>query len=193
MMAVATLMATMSANAQHREGDNTLQPRVGITMSTLTDAEGSKMKINMAGGLELEHFFTEEFSVAGGALFTKQGTKFDDGTKLNIFYCVIPLTANYYVLPGLAVKAGVQPGYRMKSNVETDEGKIDIDRFLGVLFDEGDIKMPKFDLSIPIGLSYEYSGVTLDVRYNLGLTKVLTGTGESVRNQVIAMTLGYKF
>ncbi len=53
--------------------------------------------------------------------------------------------------------------------------------------------MPKFDISIPIGLSYEYSGVTLDVRYNLGLTKVLTGTGESVRNQIIAMTLGYKF
>ena len=32
LMVVAAMMATMSATAQHREGDITIQPRVGISM-----------------------------------------------------------------------------------------------------------------------------------------------------------------
>jgi hypothetical protein len=44
VMAVAAMMATVSATAQHREGDNTIQPRVGISMSTLTNWDDAKMK-----------------------------------------------------------------------------------------------------------------------------------------------------
>jgi hypothetical protein len=54
-------------------------------------------------------------------------------------------------------------------------------------FDE----MTKFDLSIPVGLSYEISRVTLDARYNIGLLKVIKG--ESIRNKAFVFTIGYKF
>ena len=53
--------------------------------------------------------------------------------------------------------------------------------------------MSTFDLAFPLGLSYEYSGVTLDSRYNWSVVKLITGIDESVRNQVFAITLGYKF
>jgi hypothetical protein len=191
LMAVAAMMATMSVSAQHREGDNVIQPRVGVTFSTLTDTEDAKMKVNLAYGVEFEYFVTEEFSVAGGALFTDQGTKFDNG-KLDLYYALLPITANYYVLPGLAVKAGLQPAFRVKARAEIDGVKIDYDRMAEMIYQDVDVKMNKFDLSLPIGLSYEFNGITLDARYNFGITELFRNVDDHVRNQVIAVTLGYK-
>ena len=181
--------------SDYEEGDNTIQPRIGITMSSLTNMDDSKMKVNLTYGVEFEHFFTDQFSVAGGIIFTDQGTKFKSDLgdySLNLYYSTFPLTANYYVLPGLAVKAGLQPAIRVKARMEMDGTKIDLDRMLDIFLDDDDYKMNKFDLSIPFGLSYEYSGVTLDARYNLGVTKLFSGLDESVRNNVIVVTLGYK-
>jgi opacity protein-like surface antigen len=53
--------------------------------------------------------------------------------------------------------------------------------------------MNKFDLAIPVGLSYEYNHITLDARYNIGITKLFSDSDDTVRNQVVAVTLGYKF
>jgi hypothetical protein len=53
--------------------------------------------------------------------------------------------------------------------------------------------MPKFELEIPVGLSYEYNGITLDARYNFGLTKLITGIDDAIYQRMIVVTLGYKF
>ena len=191
-MVVAAMMATVGANAQHREGDYSIQPRIGVTFSTLTNTDDAKMKLNLAYGVEFEHYITEQFSVAGGLLFTNQGTKFNDDSALNNYYCAVPLTANYYVLPGLALKAGLQPAFRVKTNMKANGQTYDIDKVMEYLFEDTDVKMNKFDLSIPVGLSYEYNGITLDARYNFGVTKLFSGIDDAVRNQVITITLGYK-
>ena len=193
VMAVAAMMATVSATAQHREGDNTIQPRVGISMSTLTNWDDAKMKVNLAYGVEFEHFFTDDFSAAAGLLFTNQGAKFEDEDQIKLHYVAFPITANYYVLPGLAVKAGVQPAYRVKSQVKNSDVTVDFDRFMEGLFIGNDLSMPKFELAIPMGLSYEYNGITLDARYNFGLTKLITGIDDAIYQRVIVVTLGYKF
>lgn len=193
VMAVAAMMATVSATAQHREGDNTIQPRVGISMSTLTNWDDAKMKVNLAYGIEFEHFFTEDFSAAAGLLFTNQGAKLENDVKMHLYYAAFPITANYYVLPGLAVKAGVQPAYRVKSQVKNSDVTVDFDRFMEGLFIGNDLSMPKFELAIPMGLSYEYNGITLDARYNFGLTKLITGIDDAICQRVIVVTLGYKF
>ena len=193
VMAVAAMMAMVSATAQHREGDNTIQPRVGISMSTLTNWDDAKMKMNLAYGIEFEHFFTEDFSAAAGLLFTNQGAKLENDVKMHLYYAAFPITANYYVLPGLAVKAGVQPAYRVKSQVKNSDVTVDFDRFMEGLFIGNDLSMPKFELAIPMGLSYEYNGITLDARYNFGLTKLITGIDDAIYQRVIVVTLGYKF
>ena len=136
---------------------------------------------------------TDEFSVAAGVLFTDQGAKLDDDVTMNIYYGHLPVTLNYYVLPGLAVKAGIQPGFRVKANVNEDGTKIDFDKFLATLYPGEDVKMSTFDLAFPVGLSYEYCGVTLDARYNWSVLKLIKGVDETVRNQVFVVTLGYKF
>ena len=193
VMAVAALMVTLRVSAQHEEGDLTIQPRVGVTMSNITNTDGAKMKLNVTYGVEFEHFFTDEFSVAAGVLFTDQGAKLDDDVTMNIYYGHLPVTLNYYVLPGLAVKAGIQPGFRVKANVNEDGTKIDFDKFLATLYPGEDVKMSTFDLAFPVGLSYEYSRITLDARYNWSVLKLIKGVDKTVRNSFFAVTLGYKF
>ena len=193
VMAVAALMVTLRVSAQHEEGDLTIQPRVGVTMSNITNTDGAKMKLNVTFGVEFEHFFTDEFSVAAGVLFTDQGAKLDDDVTMNIYYGHLPVTLNYYVLPGLAVKAGIQPGFRVKAKVNEDGTKIDFDKFLATLYPGEDVKMSTFDLAFPVGLSYEYSRVTLDARYNWSVLKLIKGIDKTVRNSFFAVTLGYKF
>ena len=193
VMAVAALMVTLRVSAQHEEGDLTIQPRVGVTMSNITNTDGAKMKLNVTYGVEFEHFFTDEFSVAAGVLFTDQGAKLDDDVTMNIYYGHLPVTLNYYVLPGLAVKAGIQPGFRVKANVNEDGTKIDFDKFLATLYPGEDVKMSTFDLAFPVGLSYEYSRVTIDARYNWSVLKLIKGVDKTVRNSFFAVTLGYKF
>ena len=76
--------------------------------------------------------------------------------------------------------------------MKSDGKKYDMDRIIDFLFEGTDVKMNKFDLSVPVGLSYEYQGVTLDARYNIGLTNIFSGVDESMHNQVVVVTLGYK-
>lgn len=47
-----------------------------------------------------------------------------------------------------------------------------------------------FELSIPVGLSYEISDFVIDARYNFGVTKVAEGDS---KNSVFQFTVGYKF
>jgi hypothetical protein len=95
----------------------------------------------------------------------------------NLDYLNIPVLFNYYIVPGLAVKAGVQPGFlaRAKHN-------------------DTDIKdlYKKFDFAIPLGLSYEFSDFVIDARYNLSLSKLPDVGDAKAYNSVIMLTLGYK-
>lgn len=81
--------------------------------------------------------------------------------------------ANVYVVKGLAVKLGIQPGFVVD--------KDDADH------------METFDFSIPVGLSHEYQNVVLDARYNWGLTKIYDVDKLDSKNSVFQITLGYKF
>ena len=199
---VALMAVTLSAQAQHEEGDVTIQPRVGITISNITD--GDKSKINLAYGVDFERFFTDQFSASLGVMFTNQGCKYDiysadgagnvsDEMKLDIYYGTLPIMANYYVLPGLALKAGIQPAFRVKAKIKYKGEKVDFDNYIDTMFPGEGNKLNTFDLSIPVGFSYEFKGITFDARYNIGLTKLVSNTDESIYNKVFIMTLGYKF
>lgn len=208
---VALIAVTLSAQAQHEEGDVTIQPRVGITISNITN--GDKSKTNFAYGVDFERFFTDKFSVSLGLMFTNQGCKYEIfkdvdkeyhinqpssssqliDYKINIYYGTLPIMANYYVLPGLALKAGIQPAYRVKANIDADGTKLDLDKTIDMLYAGEGNKLNSFDLSIPVGLSYEFAGITADVRYNFGVTKLISNADKSIFNKVFMVTLGYKF
>ncbi|MBP5771419.1 MAG: PorT family protein [Bacteroidaceae bacterium] len=196
LMAAAAMMAAMSIHAQHEEGDYTLQPRVGISLSNFRGDADAKMKVNLTFGLDAEYFLTDQFSLGVGLLFINQGAKYHYETEnytMDIYYAALPITANYYLLPGLSVKAGIQPAWRANTKIKARGETLDFDKALMFLFQDDDVKANRLDVAIPIGLSYEFKGVTLDARYNLGLVKVFHGLDDSIHHNTLIVTLGYKF
>jgi hypothetical protein len=96
-------------------------------------------------------------------------------------YINIPIMANVYLAPGLAVKLGVQPGFNVNDKEEMT--------VVGVK-EKQNADLKTFDFAIPVGLSYEFSNIVIDARYNWGLTKVAENSDS--KNSVFQITLGYK-
>ena len=98
----------------------------------------------------------------------------------NLDYINVPVLANVYVAPGLALKAGPQIGFMTRAKCGD--------------FDFKDI-YKTVDFSIPVGASYEISDFVIDFRYNIGVTNIFKNDGDddgSVRNSVVMLTVGYK-
>jgi len=154
----------------------------------MTKMDDTKILVGMAGGIEAEYVVANKFSVALGALYSKQGCAFDtdiDYAHYSMDYLNIPIVANYYIIPGLAIKAGIQPSFLMGAKYKIKEDGYS---------DSRDIKdnCKTFDLAIPLGASYEYKNFVFDARYNLSVLKVNKGGDDKIRNSVIQFTLGYK-
>ena len=163
----AMVLSSVGAFAQQAAGTTTIQPKVGLNVSTIADGD---WKAGFAAGAELQYQATDKVGIAVGALYSAQGTKSDHVTWTP-GYINVPVTLNYYVAQGLALKAGLQPGFMV--NKDDAEG------------------IKTFDLSVPVGLSYEYSNLVFDARYNIGVTKIADNVDHY--NNVIQITVGYKF
>ena len=190
MIAVMAIVA-MTASAQNTLRDNgafTLQPKVGLALGNfsgdyvkpLGSNDDPKMRVGFIAGVEGEYYIADWFGAALGLNYAQQGWKVDDvAAKLD--YLNVPLTADFYVAPGLALKTGVQLGFLMNAK----SGDTDMKDLCN-----------KTNFSIPIGVSYEISNFMLDIRYNVALSKVNKydgGHGEKSRSDLIQFTLGYKF
>jgi len=194
MMMAAFMVVTLTANAQFTPGTWSVQPKGGLGLSTLTDFSDSKITLaGMIGG-EMEYQVANQFSVAGGLNFSLQGCDYKDydgrsDSRIDLGYINIPIVANFYVWKGLAIKAGIQPGFMVYANEYYKKGNVKTDIDVKDNFET-------FDLSIPIGVSYEFSRVVIDARYFLGVTKVNKGSVYSnvkSHNSVFMITGGYKF
>ena len=172
-------------NAQQVQGDFTIQPKVGLNIvSWRGDSYQQDSYARLSFGVEGQYAVTDKFGISAGLMYSQQGNNSmvynlqpANGNmyryKFKMDYLNIPILANYYLFKGLAVKAGIQPGFKIHDNISSS-------------------MTPKsFDLSIPVGLSYEYKNICLDARYNYGLTDVLKGYDQ--KNSVFQFTLGYKF
>lgn len=187
------MMFSLVTYAQHEVGTLTVQPKVGLNVATLTGGDDDP-RLGLAIGAEFEYQITKLFSLSAGALYSMQGSKGDDtstGSKIRntikLDYINMPILANIYVIKGLAVKFGIQPGFNISSEAKATQGGTSISANLSELgFD-----VKTFDFSIPVGLSYEFNNFVIDGRYNIGVTKVIDGY--TPKNSVFQFTVGYKF
>lgn len=187
-LTAAMMLASVATFAQNAVGQITIQPKVGLNIANVTDADDADARIGLAAGAEFEYGVTDMIGVSAGLVYSMQGYKISEGnydTTVKLDYLNVPILANVYVAPGLAVKLGVQPGFKLSSKVKY-EGSVG--SFEGDSDDDG---VKGFDLAIPVGVSYQYQNIVLDARYNWGVTKV-SDDGDS-KNSVFQITLGYKF
>lgn len=225
MMIAVMAVACLTASAQNEVGQFTLQPKVGMNIVNLTGAnyptvgtstQNSSFMVDFALGVEAEYGLAKNFSVAAGIMYSRQGCDFGeykvdtgyssggwDKNQRKLGYLNIPIVANFYFAKGFAIKAGIQPGFLLSANAK-------LDGIGNTQSEDLDIKdaCSTFDLSIPLGLSYETDNIVIDARYNLGLTKVnkskediqklnlinlFNRDYDDCKNSVIQFTLGYKF
>ena len=196
MMIAALMLATMSANAQGMF----VKPMVGGTLATITGdyTDNTKFKLGLVAGAEFGYMVAPQFGITAGALVSMQGAGYKDTDHIKDYtatttYLNIPVLANYYIIPGLAVKAGIQPGFLLSAKTKGSEkisGSWEDYEYTGT---DG---YKKLDISIPLGLSYEFSDFVIDARYNLGISNIVDDIVENSnytnKNSVIMLTVGYK-
>jgi hypothetical protein len=117
-------------------------------------------------------------------LFSQQGSKFKfDGGNVdgNFDYINIPVILKLYTIAGINLQVGPQFGFLTRAEIDGTNVK---DSF------------KNSDLSLGLGLGWDLPfGLTIDARYNLGLSKIdeADPAFDAVKNQVIQLSVGYKF
>ena len=190
-MALMVFIATTASFAQWSVGSITVQPKIGINGANITDADNSDSRIGLVLGGEFEYRVSPIFSLSAGALYSMQGCKGtaedDDGNtgdvSLKLDYINVPILANVYVVKGLAIKLGIQPGFNVRHKASATVSGVNVTTNLPGI--------KSVDFSIPIGVSYEFNRFVIDGRYNLGVTKLIDGADS--KHSVFQFTFGYKF
>ncbi len=195
---LVALVASVSTFAQVEKGTFTLQPMVGIDVTSLSGDGGSvskvkngtytyKSKVGFVGGVEGAYQFSDRFGLSVGVLYAMGGSKIDftydgksvddiDGmsndSKISVSSLNVPVLVNFYVWKGLAIKAGIQPQFLLSAKMKA---KLDFDG--ESLYDiDRDVKddCNSVSLAVPVGASYDFPfGLTVDARYNIGVTNVI--------------------
>ena len=219
MMIAAMMVATLSASAQNEVGQITLKPTVGLNIATMTKGTNTKVRPGFIAGVEGEYGVSEKFGLTAGVFYSQQGVKgkdvnvgeyfldsdydiiggweFDGDITVKLDYINVPIMAQYYLIPGLAVKAGAQFGFNVLKKAYLKgtayQGSVQGGNVRSLdetrsLNGEG---IKSFQFAVPVGLSYEYKSFVLDARYNIYATKAFKDADS--RHSVFSVTLGYKF
>ena len=191
LIVAAVILASATAFAQHEAGEFTVQPRIGFSAADFNNTEDTKARVGLIVGPEFEYYLTNKFSLAGGLNYSQQGAEIDSkqlDATFKLDYLTVPIVANFYVLKGLALKAGIQPGFNLSGKIEGEVGSVKVSDDLD--------HVKSFDMAIPVGLSYEFKNFVLDARYTFGLTKIFEDKSSyhslDSKNLTFQLTLGYK-
>ena len=174
----------------------------------------SRYQSGFMGGFDLEYRFTPEIGVSVGAAYAKQGLRYasfesaDDESKsmytgysnihCDLHYLQVPVLLHAYVTNGLSLELGLQPAFLLKGNVAWTEQSVLKDKDGGSTYGDSEshnetFDAKKFDLSLPVGISYEYMNVVLDFRYYLGLVNVDNMDDIHCKSKAFSLTVGYRF
>ena len=205
-LSLAVLACSLHGFAQQEVGSLTFIPKLGINLSTVTGSDVYYMKdglndqvlkpkyrVGVVAGIEGEYQLNKPLSLSVSALYSLQGHKYDDidfQRNYNVTFHTInvPVMLNFYIVKGLAVKAGLQAGYAFYKKESYDQL---IGNSWSSYSTSGTI-YKNFDLGVPVGLSYDIDRLRLDLRYNYGLTSLSKLNGmAAVSNRVIQFSIGY--
>ena len=187
-------LPVLQLSAWKEPGTTTIYPRVGFNLSkfsgdkiytginTFDGVAGTipaRFKVGFTMGVEAQHRFSNALAGSIGLLYSQQGTAFKKTSDIEFDF---KMKENNLIVPVMLVattkynidfKLGLQPEFRVSK-----------------AFDK---VLNKVSLSIPVGISYEYRNVVLDLRYNIGVSHVYKEQSpyNASRGQTVMLTLGY--
>ena len=231
LLTLAALVAiAMSASAQFEKGSFSIQPKIGIGSAFITNMPDLRQDISDVGvpgvtgvidltrsvfpaftaGAEVEYQVADKVGLTAGLTYSLEGGSwksvhrgplFIESPSYALGYLNLPIVANFYVVEGLALKAGVQFGFLTNANLRmkveyndpTNPANQISKRVKESIIDDA----RRFRCCIPVGLSYEFEDphFVLDLRYHIDLTRINKDAEETgnLRNSTVLLTLGYKF
>jgi len=180
--------------------------KTGLNIATLTGnyAEGSNPRIGFVYGCFVKYELNNRFSLQPEVLFTMKGAKFEySGIKATneLNYIEIPvlvklhiplerrLNSNVFIGPALSIK--ITATCERESDDEVHERDID--------------NIPATDFGLVSGAEVEFGRLTVEFRYNYGLTSIDGQDIENffnaenrqentmIKNSVISIMLGFSF
>ena len=134
--------------------------------------------------------FSESMSFKIEANLSMQGAKWEETInqtpvegRTNLLYLNLPLVIRYRFKKGFFAEAGVQPGLLLSAK----------DKYSGITDDYKDY-VNKFDLSIPVGIGYEFKkNFAVGLRAIPGITNINAEGTAKDRNFVVALRGIYTF
>ena len=117
----------------------------------------------------------------------------DANPEIRTQYINVPVLAKFYIADGFNLQAGPQIGFLTGADLKGEDGnKVDISD-----------SIKSTDFGILLGAGYKMPmGLTIDARYNLGLSNIYDGATDEVgglssndklKNGVFQVGLGYQF
>ena len=190
--------------------DNILVSLNGKGLDTVVN---SKYKPGFVAGVDVQYQVNHLLACSLGLYYQQEGERFDDITftdggqptealgshKLTLGYLAMPLMAHAYVAQGLAFSVGLQPAFLTNADGSYETSTITVDEDGHPTYspphdEEYDVKhiCNSFNLSVPVGVSYEFQNVVLAARYNIPLTKTFKSSYGDGRNSTFLFTVGYR-
>ena len=187
-------LPVLQLSAWKEPGTTTIYPRVGFNLSkfsgdkiytginTFDGVAGTipaRFKVGFTMGVEAQHQFSNALAGSIGLLYSQQGTAFKKTSDIEFDFkmkennLIVPVMLVATTKYNIDLKLGLQPEFRVSKAF----GKV----------------LNKVSLSIPVGISYEYRNVALDLRYNIGVSHVYKeqSSYDASRGQTVMLTLGY--
>ena len=187
-------LPVLQLSAWREPGTTTIYPRVGFNLSkfsgdkiytginTFDGVAGTipaRYKVGFTVGAEAQHQFSNALAGSIGLLYSQQGTAFKKTSDIEFDFkmkennLIVPMMLVATTKYNIDLKLGLQPEFRVSK-----------------AFDK---VLNKVSLSIPVGISYEYRNVVLDLRYNIGVSHVYKeqSSYDASRGQTVMLTLGY--
>src|SRR6478609_1574211 len=128
------------------------------------------------------------FAIQPEILFSKQGTNYTVSTtsyEANFDYINVPIMLKFYLPLGLNLQAGPQFGFLTTAEVKQTVGSTSSVQDVKDFYKGSDV-------AASMGLGWDLPfGLTVDARYNLGLSDISDGSNtNSTKNQVFMISAG---
>jgi hypothetical protein len=127
----------------------------------------------------------QPFTLQPEFYYSPQGVKLkNENALITLDHINVPILFQYVFDNGIRVQAGPQLGFILNAKADYDVAVYDIKK-----------RFKKADLGLSTGLSYLYApfGVGIDIRYNLGISKISTDNFFRSKNRGLQVALFYEF
>jgi hypothetical protein len=192
VMACLMLVATQQAYSQAQVA---LGIKAGPNFSTIdtksSPGENYKNRAGFHGGAFLL-IKAAKIGIQPEIIFSQQGSKVEINSRdfeSNYSYINVPIILKLYTVAGINIQAGPQFGFVTKAEEPVR------DQLNAYSVEDVKDRMKSSEFTVALGLGWDLPfGLTIDGRYNLGLSNIYESSQQSgeAKNQVFQLSLGYK-